>query len=370
MTLMLNARDMRNLREAAPLASGTPLSGGNVLATGALAYIAIGVVFLYYVGINPLAFLVALPHSFQTLVSMAQLLVPWWGVPAVAVAMVAAGPVRRRLWQRKAQILSGVLLCGGLTMMFGLIKNNLPLIVPFWADDFFTHADRALHFGHAPYELLAWLAPLNTDGLLKFYMNGWVFFATFFPVLLIAFDDNAARRRTFTILWLGCWIGLGNVLALAFMSYGPIFADLFPGGPADLHQGALALLDRADASALMQVKMKLWYAYTGESGMLASGISAFPSVHVGMATVLGLYVARLGADIARAETLTRQAAAGLVLFARGAGGLYVAAYLVLSVYLGWHYALDGYASILVMGGAYLLLRRREPAVAPISAALG
>ncbi len=332
--------------------------GDEVLAISVSIYLALGMVFLLFVDSGSVSFLAEIPSSFRTFLTLAQLIVPWWGGIVVAAALVLIGPIRRRLWQRMLPILASIFLCGAFTMMFALIKNSLSLIVPFWADDLFSRADLALHLGYSPHDLLAWMSPLNTGELLTFYLNGWVFFATFFPVLLIAFDDNAERRNVFTLLWVGCWVGLGNVLALVFMSYGPIFTDLFPGGPANLHRSALALFDRPDSALLTALKMHLWRDYAGESGMLGSGISAFPSVHVGMATVLGLYVARIGADIARSGKLVPHLARGLVVLSRIVAGGYVAVYLVLSVYLGWHYAVDGYASILLISGGYLWLRRR------------
>lgn len=352
-----------NPSKAAPKTGARERFGLETLGRGVMLYIAIGLVIIQVAGYDLLGFFLSVPRAFVNFVSLAKLLVPWWAGVALIGVLLGVTPIRRRLVQRAAPVLIAVMLCGAFTMMFGLIKNELPALVPFWADDLFTRADLALHFGHAPHDLLAFMAPLDTNSLLTFYFNGWVFFATFFPVLLIAFDDNAARRRVFLILWMGCWIGLGNVLAAAFMSYGPIFADLFDQGLAPYHQGALALFDRADAAGLMGVKMRLWHAYTGESGMLGSGISAFPSVHVGMATLFGLYVARLGADFARAGLGPLRLRQAVIWLTRLAAVAYVVTYAVLSVWLGWHYALDGYVSIALMSAAYLLLSKRLAAPA-------
>ena len=60
---------------------------------------------------------------------------------------------------------------------------------------------------------------------------------------------------------------------------------------------------------------------------LGTGISAFPSLHVGTATVMCLFAWQFG------------------LFWKTAGMLFVTMILVGSVHLGWHYAIDGYASI-------------------------
>lgn len=334
------------------------------LALGTVLYLLAGSAFLSHVGADPIDLVGGVGRSVMMFFLLATVLVPWWLLPALAAPVLLSGRLRRKLHQRALPVLLSIVLCSLFTFMFGLVKNRMSLVVPFWADDALTQLDLLLHFGLAPRDLLLWLEPLQIGRLFKLYFNSWVFLATFFPVLLIAFDDNLERRRTFTILWMLCWAGLGNVIALAGMSYGPIFADLFPGGPAPAHQGVLAMLERADASSLLATKMSLWRAYTGESQMLGSGISAFPSVHVGMATVIGLYLARIGADAARSRGAQPRRAAGLRWGGRALGMLNVIFYAVLSVYLGWHYAVDGYASILVIGGLYAALAARLPLRVP------
>jgi len=71
----------------------------------------------------------------------------------------------------------------------------------------------------------------------------------------------------------------------------------------------------------------LWNAFVNKEPGLGSGISAFPSLHVSMATLFALAAFRL----------------------RRSAGFLMAAYLLFivvgSVHLGWHYAVDGYFSI-------------------------
>jgi membrane-associated phospholipid phosphatase len=61
---------------------------------------------------------------------------------------------------------------------------------------------------------------------------------------------------------------------------------------------------------------------------LGTGISAFPSIHVAIATLYAL----VGWRISR--------------FARVVSLAFLATILVGSIHLGWHYSLDGYASII------------------------
>lgn len=328
-----------------------------VLAIGTGLYLLAGSVFLASVGANPIDLIGGIGRSFVTFFYMASLILPWWAIPLVLLPFVVSRKLRQHVWRQRSPILVSIMLCSLFTFMFGLVKNRMVLAAPFWADDLFTQLDLMLHFGHSPRDLLDWLAPLHTGKLLGFYFNGWVFLATFFPVMLVAFDPDVRRRNLFTVLWMLCWCGLGNAAAMSGMSYGPIFADLFPGGPAEAHPGALALLQREDARSLLATKMFLWNSFTGETEMLGSGISAFPSVHVGMATVLGLYLVRLGGDLSRCPGVSARFCLTLRVGTLAIAVLYVCCYEVLSVYLGWHYAVDGYASILMVGGGYLALAR-------------
>ena len=74
-------------------------------------------------------------------------------------------------------------------------------------------------------------------------------------------------------------------------------------------------------------------------GVVHNGISAFPSVHVGLIAMNALFVAE------RSRMLGRVA------------WLYVVLIVASSVYLGWHYAIDGYVSILVVVLAHKAGRR-------------
>jgi len=330
----------------------------DILAIGTALYLAAGSIFLAYVGASPIDLVFGLGSAFTNFIKMAADLMPWWMLPVVAAPIAMSGALRSRLWDQRASLVLSIMMCSVFTVIFGLVKNRMSLAVPFWADEFFTDLDLFLHFGHSPHDLLGWLAPLNTEQLLGFYFSSWVFLATFFPVLLIALDGDRERRRMFIILWMLCWVMLGNVFAMFGMSYGPIFADLFRGGPVEAHRNALELLQRDDARILLGIKMLLWQSYEGKTSMPGSGISAFPSVHVGMATVIGLYISTRGTAVARQLNVPSHLSQAILWGVRFAAILYVATYLVLSVYLGWHYAVDGYASILLIGGAYAVLVAR------------
>ncbi|MFV2033804.1 MAG: phosphatase PAP2 family protein, partial [Halocynthiibacter sp.] len=217
----------------------------------------------------------------------------------------------------------------------------LPYIVPFYADPFFAELDRVMMGGTDPWELVyAFAEYLPMQVILPVYLKGWALPAIFLPVFLAALDGDRARVNRFLILYVVAWVVLGNILALVGMSAGPVYYDRLIEG-AQFGELTAALQQSGVKSAqLGQIQENLWTIYAEQGQAIGSGISAFPSVHVAIATVFGLYLAE------RARLL---APLGL---------LFVVIILFLSVYTGYHYAIDGYASIAVIVGLWWLLRRR------------
>ncbi|WP_177213208.1 phosphatase PAP2 family protein [Celeribacter neptunius] len=339
------------------------LSGTDLLAMLTLLYCLLGSVFLFALGVNPIYLFRGFVFALPQFVIKATAYVPGWVYLAVAAVILVFGKGRKISVAKLRSIIVAIIYCTLFTLMFGLVKNQLPEVVPFWADALLAELDRTLHFGRNPWDLLSGLSAFNTNRLAAFYLNGWVFLATFLPVLLIAFDKNETRVRHFVGLWALAWVLLGNVVALVFMSAGPIFAGLMPGVDPTAHAGVVELLARPDAQALVRIRDYLWGSYSGTVSEIGSGISAFPSVHVGIASVIGLYLLRLGQD-AGAVIVTPLRRRAVLLGSAVAAFAVIGAYLVLSVYLGWHYAVDGYTSLLIISGSAWLLqrkRRRAPA---------
>ena len=223
---------------------------------------------------------------------------------------------------------------------FSFLKSSIPLIVPFYADPPFAAFDRWLHGGIDPWILTHDLgAMLPMDRLLPLYLSVWAIPAISLPLILAVTDRNAERKARFLVLYLGCWLILGNVIALAASSVGPVYYDALLGGDrfATLQ---LALEDTGlKETRIGAVQGYLWAAYAERGIALGSGISAFPSVHVGIATITALYLAE------RSRWLILP------------GFAFLAAIGFLSVYTGYHYAIDGYFSVLFIAGLWYALRR-------------
>ena len=232
--------------------------------------------------------------------------------------------------------------CIALQIGFSLSKSAIPAIVPFYADTGLAWLDRLLHGGNDPWSIAhAALAPSTALSVLPAYLEVWAGVAFGLPAIVAISDSNETRVNRYVALYLGVWIGLGNILALAGSSVGPVFYDRLLGGDrfADL---TLVLQNSGITSTMVgRLQNYLWTSYEAGALLFGSGISAFPSVHLGIATLTALYLY---------ERWCILIVPGLV---------YVVLVQFLSVYTGYHYAFDGYVSVMLVTVAWMWLRRRE-----------
>ena len=218
---------------------------------------------------------------------------------------------------RIAGILIGFLLIGLQGGALTWLKVMLPITQGFWADLPLAAADRML-FGKDPWIISHDLfGPIS--GLIDRVYVTWapVKFAT--VVALILMVSSPLKSRAMLAYFLT--ISTCCLLQFAMPSAGPVFyAHLGLG-----EQFAAMPVEPWVASA----RDYLWADYLAGGGMPGGGISAMPSVHVAMTLWVALV---LRAYFPRLQLL---------------GWLYFSAILVGSVHLGWHYALDGIASIAI-----------------------
>ena len=226
-------------------------------------------------------------------------------------------------WRRLAFWTFCVILAGINMTTFMWTKPLLNYLVPFWADPMLADLDRLLFLGRDPWSLLTWL---NSTPMAIFYHRGW--FAMMILTLIAVLSarpspEKSAAMLTYFILW-----------SVA----GPLIHSLLPAaGPVFYAQ--LGYGDRfaelQNVSETRDMATYLWTIYAGEGFGPGSGISAMPSLHIAttawMLIAIRSFAPRLFAPMA---------AAGFLIF-------------LLSIALGWHYALDG----IVGGGAALLCYR-------------
>ena len=251
--------------------------------------------------------------------------------------------------QRLAYLVSGLLLLQAMTIFFGTftsIKNVLPLFYGgFPYDRLQADIDAALHGGVDPWRLIqvAW----GTDSIRNLvewnYHLGWssICYGTLFFVVT---SPRARKLRTrYLFAFMLVWIIVGNLLAGLFLSAGPAFYGLVTGDSQRFAEQLQFLAqggETADGTAIYQ--KYLWLAYINGTAGLVTGISAFPSVHVALIGLNAFF---------------------LYAFSRKLGVLalvYVAFVELSSVYLAWHYAIDGYVGAAVAGLIFVALQKWLP----------
>lgn len=156
--------------------------------------------------------------------------------------------------------------------VFSTVKSTIPAIVPFSWDESLIRLDRT------------------------------------FPWI-----GNHELRLRYILTTLLTWF-VGGILALLLSSSGPCFVELLYGD--DTYAPLMALLRNVDAA----------------SGVVTSGISAMPSLHVAVAVIIAC--------------VTRQRGG----VCRKIGLVYAVTIYIGSIQLGWHYATDG-----IIGGGIALL---------------
>jgi hypothetical protein len=273
--------------------------------------------------------LAELPHQSDVLSSL--LVFPLWLLAALSLAGAAAVPRLVKMMRsgvahpaahcaafvrENAAFLTfvafGIVLAGLNMISFMWVKPLLNTLVPFWADPFLASLDRAI-FGTDPWRLLGFL---NTTALAYFYHRAW--FALMVGTLLLVLVQPSSREKSALMLtYFLLWSVLGPVIHVLLPAAGPVFyAQLGYGG---------AFSGLAMEPETKRLAGYLWSIYAGHGFGPGAGISAMPSLHIATTAWMLLAVYRFAP-----RWLVPMTAAGLLIF-------------LLSISLGWHYAVDGIA---------------------------
>jgi hypothetical protein len=271
----------------------------------------------------------------------ALLLLPLWMLAFIALAGVLAVPAVLRLRRQGVEspiaycrtflrenakllifVTAGMLLAGLNMITFMWVKPLLNYLVPFSADPLLARADHFL-FQTDPWRLLGWL---NITPLAYFYHRGW--FALMIVVLLkVLLSPSSPMKSAIMLSYFVLWSLFGPLVHIALPAGGPVFFATL--GYGDRFS---ALVMEPETQRLSEY---LWRVYSHQTFAGGAGISAMPSLHI--ATVAWMVIA------------VREFAPRWTLPISGAGLLIF----LLSVSLGWHYAVDGIVGAL---GAYAVWR--------------
>lgn len=216
--------------------------------------------------------------------------------------------------------------------VFTSFKSILPDIRPYTWDPTFVRVDAFLHGGRQAWQVLQPALGFAYVSLIINYFYQLWFFTKFFVLYWQSFSRaDMARRAQFFLTLLTAWIVNGVFFALIFSSAGPCYYALIHPGAPDPFAPLMAYFAEADKTVPMWnllTQARLWDIHQGNITTALAGISAFPSMHVSVAFTFLLAAWPLGGAW-RACFMT------FFMFT-----------LIGSIHLGWHYAADGYFSVL------------------------
>ncbi len=278
------------------------------------------------------------------------LIFPLWRLAVYVLRERPASPMRQ-LWRdfrlhvlspaRALNFLALYPVVMGFFTVFIEVKGNITRIQPFAWDEAFMWLDRWLHGGVDPWRLLAPLfdSPAATMVLGVAY-NLW-FLLLLLPLYGIALSRGPSRRKVhFLLAFLLTWSIGGSLFAIIFSSAGPVYygnLGLAPDPFAPLMEKLRAFNEVLPIWSV-DTQDLLWRKYIDRDIELA-GISAFPSMHNAHAALIALAAWRINRWVGVVAT----AYAGLILLG--------------SVWLGWHYAVDGYAGVAIAICCWLVAGR-------------
>jgi membrane-associated phospholipid phosphatase len=228
---------------------------------------------------------------------------------------------------RVGNLVHGLLTFTPMMMIFTALKVDIAHMNPFSWDETFMRLGREIGFGHPSWQLLQPLfgyPPITTA--LSYAYGLWfpAMFGCLFWQLSRPHHDEV--RAQFLLAFAFAWFFGGFVIATIFSSAGPCFYGHLVAG-ADPYAPLLHYLRETRQHWpvwIVDAQDDLWRAYLSGDGDI-EGISAMPSMHVMIATLLALLGWRVN----------RHVGMGFAVFA--------VIIFVSSIVLGWHYSIDGFA---------------------------
>ncbi len=222
---------------------------------------------------------------------------------------------------------------------FTSFKSMIPSINAYRFDELFAAWDAWLHFGFHPIEVMHAIFGTWAASVFDFFYTLWFPFMWAFVLIHVMETKRPAERTQYLLSYVLVWIVLGTALAIALSSAGPVYYGRVTG----LDDPFIPYMDmlRAADDALLEnggwwprvwaVSLQDWLWQQYETGALSpgSGISAMPSLHIGVATLNALAAWRTHRIF------------GWIMIG------FAATIQLGAVYLGWHYAIDGYLSIVL-----------------------
>jgi hypothetical protein len=225
--------------------------------------------------------------------------------------------------------------------LFGMFKQVVLPLRGFLWDRSLAHIGRML-LGVSPWQVThSVFGSLPATRFLDSIYSLWLILIFAFPmVVAVVFGDPRVRFRLI-FSWFAAWVVIGTLAAWVFASAGPVYFNALVGHDANyaalqLRLAGLEHLAEAQGRPIAALEFQpiLLNAFRLRDYAPAGGISAMPSMHVALATLLvigGFQHNRLwGALLATYALL-----------------IWIA-----SIHFGWHYFIDGPVAALMMLGLW------------------
>jgi len=236
-----------------------------------------------------------------------------------------------------------LILISTLVAAFTTFKSIYPLAAPFSWDQSFSEWDKMLHFGVDPWKITHALFGGDIPSFaINWAYNMWFGFMWISICGALLSTNKGMIRRQYLISFCLCWILIGTIGAGLLSSAGPVYYAEVTGNSASysalmdkLYETDARLNESFGLSLLaLDIQEMLWQVYSSKGELFGGGISAMPSMHVSIATLMALGAWKFNNKVGVAFTV------------------YAVIIQIGSVHLGWHYAIDGYVSALVTIGIW------------------
>jgi membrane-associated phospholipid phosphatase len=230
---------------------------------------------------------------------------------------------------RIGSLFHGLVTFTPLITMFVALKGDITRIHPFSWDRAFMNLGLQLGFGQHYWQILQ---PVLGHPPITAFLS--IAYALWFPVLFgclfwqLTRPTNDLTRSQYLLSFAFAWFFGGFVLATVFSSAGPCYYEHVVGGPNPygplLHY--LRVTSQHWPVWTIPAQDTLWHSYVTGVGDV-EGISAMPSMHVTIATLMALVAWRTNRNLGIAFST------------------FAFIILIGSIMLGWHYSADGLAGI-------------------------
>lgn len=219
-------------------------------------------------------------------------------------------------------------------MCFSPAKSLISVMNPFQYDALISSIDKFLHFGRYPHEYFGFILdnPKYVVFMDWFYISWFYYIYAYMAYVVFQPSHSAGRIRLIACFCL-CWVVLGGFVATLASSVGPIFWDHYVSAPnpyATLISTLQTINDNHYPLMCLDIAALLLEWQNDGNIVDLSGPSAMPSIHVAMVALFVFHSWNYNRFFFP-----------LML-------VYCLLTMIGSVVLAWHYALDGYVSIILM----------------------